>query len=91
MTLEDCRMKFAIESETVRTVKSHFFSDKAFASDLWKCQNCNEPGTIDSITHLRNCRFFIDLRKKYNIEQGDSDLVAYFKETVRLRNATQTE
>ena len=91
MRLEDCRMKFSIESETVRTVKSHFFSDKGYANDLWKCQNCEVPDSIDSITHLRNCEFFSDLRLKYDIDKKDTDLVAYFKEIVRIRNAAHLE
>ena len=82
---------FSIVSETVRTIKSHFYSDKAFASDLWKCQNCAEPQSIDSIIHLRNCKSFANLRQRYNIEKNDTDLVAYFKEIVRLRNNAQPE
>ena len=91
MKLEDCRIMFSIKSETVRTVKTHYFSDKVFASELWKCPTCTEAGSLDSITHIKNCDSYKKLREKYDLEESDTDLVCYFKEVLRLRNAAQNE
>ena len=91
MTLEKSRIRFSIESATVRTVKSHFLGDKIFASELWKCPSCMEENSIDSIIHIKNCTVYRDLRNKFKIDQSDFDLVNYFKELLKLRNDAQIE
>ena len=82
LKLEDCRLKFSIESEMTRTVKTHFFSDKQFASQLWICENCET--STDSVPHIKVCPSLAYLRENRDLD-CDFQLTEYFKEVIGLR------
>ena len=85
MTLQESRMLFSIRTNTTKTVKTCFMSDKKYANQLWKCQNCEK---IDSISHIKNCQFYEHLRENVDFSK-ETDLVNYFIEIIKLRNSEQ--
>ena len=87
MKLQDSRTMFGIRSMTTQTIKTHQMSNNDFAKKLWQC----ECGATDTICHVKRCTLFEELRANLDIENDDNDLVKYFQEVVRKRNATQDE
>ena len=88
MTLENSRVMFSLKSKMTRSIKTHYSSDKGYASDLWNCAQCENQ--IDSVSHLKICPFFAPLRQKYDL-QCDFQLTEYFKEILKIRDEAQAE
>ena len=81
-TLKDARMKFAIDSKMLETVKSNFSSDKEYADKLWQCEaGC---GRIDSIRHIEVCPGYEEFRNNRDLEDS-SDYVHYFQDVLQFR------
>ena len=87
MKLHECRTMFGIRSMTTETIKSHQMSNKDFAKKLWLCK-CGET---DSISHVKRCLIFEEIRTNLDIENNETDMVKYFQEVIRLRNDTPEE
>ena len=89
LNLVQARMAFSLQVKTTRTIKSHFMSDKKFASDLWKCSpKCDN---IDSIQHLAfSCPQYEHLKMNRDILNNNIDLVNFFQDVVKLRDEAQT-
>ena len=84
MNLEQARMMFSLRLKTTKHIKSHFFSDKKYASQLWKCSS--ECNNIDSIDHIAfNCNKYEHLKCGKDLKDSDLDLVTFFQELIRLR------
>ena len=84
MTLRDARTKFSIDSSTLPTVKVHFSSDRQYAAELWSCIPC---GRVDSISHLKVCSQYDDLREGKDL-YCDRDLVKFFQQVIKRRTDT---
>ena len=82
MNLSQARVMFALDTKMLKTVKSHYPSDRKNEEDLWECQHCSR---IDSIRHLIRCPFFEDLRIGKNLNSNEEDIVDYFQQIVNLR------
>ena len=87
MNLHECRTMFGLRSMMTQTIKSHQMNNKSYANKLWQC----ECGAIDSISHVKRCKVFGNLRESLDIENNDKDLVKYFQEVIKIRNETQSE
>ena len=80
-TLNDARTKFAIDTKMLKTVKSHFSSDREFAEELWQCEaGC---GRIDSIRHIEVCPGYEELRVNRDLEDS-YDYVHYFQDVLQF-------
>ena len=82
LNLSQARTKFAIDTLMLKTIKSHFPSDKKYEEDMWKCEQCTR---IDSIRHLIRCPFFADLRADKDLQNNNEDIVEYFQKIVEYR------
>ena len=87
MKLHEAISIFSIRAMTTATIKSHQMSNKDFANKLWRC----DCGITDSISHVKGCSIFEEIRTTLDIENNESDLVKYFQEVIRIRNDTQSE
>ena len=74
-------MKFKIKSFMVPTVKVNFMNDKNYASDNYKCWDCEY---VDTQRHIENCESYEDYRKDIDLND-DSDLVTYFQRVIAHR------
>ena len=85
MNLADARTMFSIQMKTTRTIKSHYMSDKKFATELWKCpEKCDR---IDSIEHVAYaCPHYEHLKVDRDIQNNDFDLVHFFQDVIQLRD-----
>ena len=90
MKLADARTMFSIKLKMTRTIKSHFMSDKKFATELWKCpEKCDR---IDSIEHVTfACPQYEHLKVDRDLVNNDVDLVHFFQDVIELRDKTQHE
>ena len=59
MNLAQARVMFALDTKMLKTVKSHYPSDRRNEDDLGECHHCSR---IDSIRHLIRCPFFEEIR-----------------------------
>ena len=82
MNLNQARVKFAIDTNMLKTIKSHYPSDKKYEDDLWECQHCSR---IDSVRHLMRCPAFEDLRVDKNLHSNTNDIVTYFQQIINIR------
>ena len=63
-------------------IKSHFFNDKKYASELWRCSpKCEKISTIE---HLKICDHYQHLRENRDIDNNDEDLVHFFQDLVEM-------
>ena len=83
MNLKDCRTQFSLSTMTTRTIKTHFMSDKVFASQLWECESCK---LRDTIFHIKMCPNYEHLREANNYLQSDLNIVHYFQQVIKHRN-----
>ena len=81
LTLQDARMKFALDTEMLRGIKAHFSSEPKFEERLWKCDFCLR---IESIRHIKICPFFENERKNRDLND-QMDLISYFKDVMKIR------
>ena len=81
MSLRNARTKFRIRSHMIDT-KFNRKSDKKYATDLWRCDQCR---SIDSQSHIIWCPAFATLREGKDLK-NDKDLVCYFQEVLRIRS-----
>ena len=82
LNLTQARVMFSLDTKMLRTVKSHFPSDRKNKDDLWECQNCSR---IDSIRHLMRCPYFEEIRVGKNLHSNEEDIVEYFQKVVNIR------
>ena len=82
MSLRDSRTMFRIRS-FMTNVKMNKKSDKTYAEALWKCDFCK---SLDSQSHILWCPAFSPLREGKSLN-SDLDLVKYFQEVMRIREA----
>ena len=81
------RWKFWIRSKMVKTIAFNFSSDPVHINRLWQCTHCDR---IDSQSHVLICEGYKHLRKDKNLG-SDSDLVAYFRDVISLRDKIDEE
>ena len=81
MTLEKARMKFSIDTNMLKSVKTNFSSERKYEDKLWQCNFCLR---IDSTRHIRNCPFFEEQRADKNFN-NDYDLILYFQEVMTIQ------
>ena len=84
LSLKDARTKFRIRSHMINT-KYNRKSDKAYAADMWRCDQCR---SVDTQSHILWCPAFAPLREGKSLED-DKDLVCFFQEVMRIRNDTE--
>ena len=89
MTLKDSRTKFSVISQTTMTVKSHCMSDKENARVLWQCPE-PECKMIDSISHIKTCENYANLRLKHNNLETEIDEIHYFQDVISYRNEAKS-
>ena len=82
LNLQQARLRFAIDTKMLRTIKSYYPSDKKNEDDFWECQHCSR---IDSVRHLLRCPFFEELRVNKNLHSNQEDLVEYFRQIINVR------
>ena len=84
MNLSQARMMFSLRMKTTKFVKSHFFNDKKYSAQMWKCSS--ECDKIDTIEHIAfNCPKYEHLKINKDLQNCDRDLVDFFQEVVQLR------
>ena len=84
MKLEQARIMFSLRTKTTKFIKSHFFSDKKYASQLWKCST--ECDKIDTIQHIAfACPKYEHLKRDKDLQNNDVDLVNFFQDVIKLR------
>ena len=83
LTLSEAQVAFAIDTKMLKTVKTHFPSNKEYEDDAWQCQQCTN---IDSIRHLTRCPYFADLRIDKDLKTNNEDIVKYFQEVIKIRS-----
>ena len=85
MNLSQARMKFSLRMKTTKHVKSHFFNDRKYSEQMWKCSpQCDK---IDTIQHIAfSCPKYDHLKHNKDLQNSDEDLVNFFKEVVQLRD-----
>ena len=88
MNLVEARMMCSLRLKTTGHIKTHFMSDKKYASELWVCGGkCQK---IDSIFHLATqCEQYEHLRKGKDILSNDKDLVLFFAQVLKSRDEAQ--
>ena len=79
---EDALAMFRIRSKVVRTVKTHFKSDKVFSEQLWTCDGCLRLDTSEHLVH--HCPKYDDLREGLDFDK-DEDLVNFFRKVIDRR------
>ena len=82
MSMIDARMLFRIRCKT-NDLQMNQQNNKIYAKNLWKCSEC---GNIDTQSHIVWCPYFASLREGKSLD-NDSDLVKYFHEVFRIREA----
>ena len=82
LNLTQARVKFAIDTKMLKTVKSHYPSEKRYEDDMWECEHCSR---VDSIRHLMVCPYFEELRVNKNLHSNSEDIVTYFQQIVNIR------
>ena len=81
-SLCDARTKFAIDTKMLKTIKTHFSSDREYTEDLWQCEaGC---GRIDSIRHVEVCPGYEEFRVNRDLEDT-YDYVHYFQDVLQFR------
>ena len=78
---------FSLRSLTTPTIKTHQMSNADYANKLWQC-SC---GATDTISHIKRCEIFTDIRQNLDIDNNENDLVKYFQEVIKRRNEAQQE
>ena len=81
MSLRKARLNFRIRSHMINT-KFNRKSDKKFAAELWRCDQCK---SLDTQSHIVWCPAFSTLREGKDLN-NDDDLVSYFQDVLRIRN-----
>ena len=72
MNLSQAKMMFSLNMKTTRTIKSHFYGNKHFATQLWQCKGtCVNTDCISHITY--NFPQYEHLKRGKNIENSDAD------------------
>ena len=89
MNLKDARTMFSLQMKMTKGIKSHFFSDKKYARDLWRCSSkCDKISTIE---HVKICNQYQHLRENRDIENCDEDLVHFFQDIVKMFDDAQVD
>ena len=79
---EEALVKFRLRTKVVKTVKTHFKSDKIFSEELWTCDECSKLDTSDHLLH--HCPKYDDLREELDFNK-DEDLVTFFRKVIERR------
>ena len=72
MNLTKARVMFALDTKMLKTVKSHYPSDRKNEEDMWECHHCSR---IDSIQHLLRCPYFEEIRAGKFLHSNKEDIV----------------
>ena len=81
LTYNDALFKFRMRGRILRTVKTHFKSDKKFTEDLWSCWDCS---SLDTSSHiLYKCSKYDDLRQDLDFDDDE--------EVIKTRKSKQDE
>ena len=75
-------MLFRIKTRII-DLKANFKRKPAYRSDGWKCEGCREE--VEANIHVLICRAYNELRNVKDLKESEDDLVAYFKEVIKLR------
>ena len=82
LTYNDALLKFRMRGRILKTVKTHFKSDKRYTEDLWSCEECQ---LLDTSSHILNkCPKYEALRKEINPDD-DKDVVSFFRDVIKER------
>ena len=81
LTLQEARVKFAIDTKTLRGIKGHFSSDPKNEDQLWTCNFCLR---VETLRHIKICPYFEKERQNKDLENV-KDLVSYFQEIMKIR------
>ena len=84
MNLSDARIMFGIQTKMTKTIKSHFYNDKKYSSELWQCSS--KCAKISTIEHTKVCSQYSILRLNRDIINSDKDLVDFFKDVIKIRD-----
>ena len=66
LTLQDARVKFAIDTNMLRGIKASFSSDPKNEADLWVCDFCQR---IQSTRHIKVCPYFEKERRNRDLNE----------------------
>ena len=80
LSLAESRTMFAIKTNMVRA-KMNYMSDKNYAHDMWKCNECNMQCSTE---HIKVCPKYRHLRTNIDWE-NDGMIVKYFQQVIKLR------
>ena len=81
LTLQEARVKFALDTKMLKGIKGHFSSDPKNENDLWTCQFCLR---VETIRHIKNCPYFSNERRNRDLSNV-KHLVSYFQEVMQIR------
>ena len=93
LTPIEARVKFALRTQQLRTIRMNQMNNQDFARKLWRCPHCHHDGhglSVDSQAHVLMCQSYKHLREVKNMEV-DKDLVAYFQSVMKLRDALEDD
>ena len=81
---------FSLRMKTTKHIKSHFFNDKKYSTQLWRCsKDCSKIDTIEHVAY--SCPKYEHLKHNRDIVNNDVDLVEFFQEVLKLRDENQRE
>ena len=80
MNLAEARTFFRIRTKMI-ICKMNQSSDRANKESLWRCEDC---GYVDTQSHIIHCPAYKALREGKSLD-SDGDVVAYFREVLKLR------
>ena len=82
LSYDDALLKFRLRGNVLKTIKTHFKSDKSYSRELWSCEKCS---LLDSTFHVQyKCTEYDDLRKNLNFD-NDGDVVSFFRKVLERR------
>ena len=92
LTLTEARVKFAVITQQLRSVRMNQMNNADYARLSWCCVHCALAGQLspDSQAHITWCPSYQYLREGKNL-QDDKDLVAYFRSVLQLRDALENQ
>ena len=79
--INEARTQFEMKTIMIK-VKTHFWGDKKFSHDLWRCNDCR---AIDTMAHVLHCPAYQSLRTGKDIE-NEKDVVKYYMEVMEWRS-----
>ena len=81
LNLADLRLKHQERSKCMQTCRTHFPSDQANISEMFRCFSCNE---IDGLAHWKTSDCYRQLREGKSLDQ-DEELCEFYRNVIKLR------